>query len=60
MAYDAIAKPNAPASERLKQLSKDVRRIGCGYRTDPETIAIQKSDIATALTQLARELEATS
>jgi len=57
MTYVETAKPSEPYSERLKRLSRDVRRIGCGYRTDPESIAIQKSNIARELAELARQLE---
>lgn len=54
----------APADNRLHlagqllDLSRDVRRIGCGYRTDPETIALAKDSIATRLCAIARQLEA--
>lgn len=38
----------------LQGLARDVRRIGCGYRADPETILLQKDAIATRLNSLAR------
>lgn len=43
-------------SRRLNELARDVRRIGDGYRSDPEAIAIQKDTIARELTTLAREI----
>ncbi|WP_366553332.1 hypothetical protein [Aquibaculum sediminis] len=54
--------PQTPADctshvEELRQLAGEVRRIGCGYRSDPETIAVAKSEIAARLVKLARELE---
>lgn len=41
----------------LLELSRDVRRIGCGFRTDPETIALAKDTIAARLCAIARQLE---
>jgi hypothetical protein len=42
---------------RLYAFAGEVRRIGDGYRHNPEQIAEQKDDIATGLVALARELE---
>ena len=44
-------------ARELADLSQEVRRIGCGYRSDPETIAIQKDEIARRLSRLARAVE---
>ncbi len=44
-------------STRLRDLARDVRRIGNGYRCDPEAIAIRKDEIAKKLAAIARELE---
>ena len=44
-------------AERLRKLATDVRRIGDGWSQDPETVAIQKDDVARSLISLARELE---
>lgn len=46
-----------PVPERLRDLARDVRRIGCGFRVNPETIAIRKDEIAAQLASIARELE---
>jgi len=58
MGYAQIAKRETPPPDRLRELAYQVRRIGCGFRADPETIAIQKDEIAADLAQLARDLEA--
>lgn len=50
--------PRLALADELRRLAIDVRRIGCGYRADPEAIASAKSEIAGRLTSLARELEA--
>jgi len=44
----------ADIAGELQDLARDVRRIGCGFRCDPETIASQKSDVAARLAALAR------
>lgn len=44
-------------ASQLLDLSRDVRRIGCGFRTDPETIALAKDSIAARLRAIARQLE---
>ena len=49
-----------PVPERLRSLANDVRRIGDGYRADPETLALRKDDIASRLAEIARELERVS
>lgn len=49
--------PRSPPGDELRQLAGEVRRIGCGYRSDPETIAVAKSEIASRLVKLARDLE---
>lgn len=43
-------------AEELETLSRAVRRIGCSLHSDPETIAIQKDEIAHRLALLAREV----
>lgn len=50
---------NTPSvyADRLRDLARAVRRIGDGYRTNPEAIAIQKDSIATDLARLARAME---
>jgi len=40
----------------LRQIAGDVRRIGDGYRTNPEAVAIAKDDIAKRLATITREL----
>lgn len=52
--FRAVRGPS-PADE-LRSLAREVRRIGCGLRCDPETIAAAKSEIAYRLTGLARRL----
>ena len=42
---------------RLRALARDVRRIGDAYRRDPESIAVEKDEIATELLSLARRLD---
>ncbi|MCC7046727.1 MAG: hypothetical protein IT562_08460 [Alphaproteobacteria bacterium] len=41
----------------LRQLAGDVRRIGDGYRSNPEAVAMAKDGIAHRLIELARELK---
>jgi hypothetical protein len=48
-------KTTDPISE-LQELAGAVRRLGSGFRCDPETIAIDKDDIAYRLTGIARRL----
>lgn len=43
--------------DELRDLAVAVRRIGCGYRENPETIAAAKDTIAKQLAKLARHLE---
>ncbi|MCH2394314.1 hypothetical protein [Oceanibaculum sp.] len=45
------------ASAELRVLARAVRMLGDGYRTDPESIAIAKSEIAHRLVKLAIRLE---
>lgn len=45
-------------ADELRALARDVRRIGCGYRADPETIALAKEDVSRRLVGIARSLEA--
>jgi hypothetical protein len=40
----------------LQDLARAVRRIGSGFRCDPETIAIAKDEIAHRLNGIARRL----
>lgn len=57
MRHLATATPHPTLLAReLAELSHEVRKIGCGYRSDPETIAIQKDAIARRLSRLAREV----
>jgi len=44
-------------ANRLRDLARDVRRIGCGLRSDPEAIAIAKDVIAAELAGLARRVD---
>ena len=46
-----------PLSDRLLELAADVRRIGDGWRDDPEAVAIQKDAVANRLAALAREVD---
>lgn len=50
------AHPAAYARE-LQDLARAVRRIGCGYRSDPESIAVAKDEIVHRLAALARRLQ---
>lgn len=43
--------------DELRDLANAVRRIGNGYRDDPEAIAIAKDTISHRLRTLARRLE---
>lgn len=47
---------NRPA-DRLRALARDVRRMGDAYRRDPESIALEKDEIASELLSLARRLD---
>ncbi|MEM7169972.1 MAG: hypothetical protein AAF530_07360 [Pseudomonadota bacterium] len=42
---------------QLRSLATTVRRIGDGWRGDPERIALEKDLVASQLQSLARELE---
>ena len=44
--------------EELRSLARDVRRIGDGWRSDPESVAIQKDDVSKRLVLIAQRLEA--
>ncbi len=44
-------------ADQLRDLARDVWRIGDGYRDDPESIAVQKDTISKQLRSLARDLE---
>ena len=46
-----------PISDQLRGIAASIRRIGSGFRDDPETIAIQKDSAATRLVKLVRVLE---
>lgn len=48
-------KPTAIMAD-LQELARDVRRIGSGFRCDPEAIAMAKDEIAHRLTGLARRI----
>lgn len=48
---------NEDLPTELRDLALAVRRIGCGLRSDPETIAIAKDEIARKLSLVARRLE---
>jgi hypothetical protein len=45
-----------PDAERLRELSRDVRRL-CPDHRDPEDFHIRKSEIAAKLADLAKRLE---
>ena len=47
----------SPPSRELRDLAQDVRKIGAAHRSDPETICIQKDEIAHRLLELAKRLE---
>lgn len=49
--------PTPALPDRLREIAGDVRRIGCGYRSDPEAIAMAKDKVAKDLARLAREVE---
>jgi hypothetical protein len=49
--------PDASASERLRQLARRVRRLGVSGRTDPESVLVEKDEIAHRLNGIARELD---
>jgi hypothetical protein len=53
----ASLKEHPAAAGCLRQLAADVQRIGDGWSQDPETVAIQKDDVAKRLVNLAQELE---
>lgn len=44
-------------ADQLRNTADDVRRIGDGFRNNPESIAIAKDDVAQRLVVLACELE---
>jgi hypothetical protein len=52
------AERSVTVPDELRALAVAVRRIGDGYRDDPETIAIAKDQIAARLAGLARRMEA--
>lgn len=49
---------NTGASGRLFELARDVRRLGLGRRSDPESTAIDRDLIAKSLVRIATQLEA--
>ena len=53
----ALANRPARVSDRLNELARDVRRIGDGFRSTPEAIALQKDSIARELATLARQVK---
>jgi len=44
--------------EELAEIARRVRRIGDGWRSDPETIAIEKDELASRIRRAARQLAA--
>lgn len=44
-------------SDRLRRLSQRIGRLGIAGRTDPETVVIEKMDIAREIRAIARDLE---
>ena len=44
-------------AEELRELALDVRRLGNGFRQDPEALCIAKDEIAKRLAGLARQVE---
>jgi hypothetical protein len=52
-----VSKAKAMPAHELRELAKDVRKIGAAHRSDPETICIQKDEIAHRLLELAKRLE---
>jgi hypothetical protein len=54
----APARAAEPApSRRLRELARRIERLAVAGRTDPETIVVEKLDIARALRRVAQELE---
>ncbi len=47
----------AHTADELRSLARDVRRIGDGFRDNPEAIAIAKDDVVHRLVALARRVE---
>jgi len=45
-------------ADELHALAGDVRKIGCSFRVDPESILMQKDAIARRLAALARRVRA--
>ena len=58
MAVDKRAAILAALPKHLRTFAHSVRKIGTGYRTDPEKVATHKDEIASALISLAVLLEA--
>jgi hypothetical protein len=54
----ARAAEGAP-SAKLRALAQRIERLAVAGRVDPETIVLEKLDIARSLRRMARELEAT-
>jgi hypothetical protein len=44
-------------ADQLRGLARDVRRIGRSGRGDPESVAIDKDDVAHRLARMARAME---
>lgn len=42
--------------DRLSDLARRVRRLGCCGRTDPESVLVEKHELADQLMRLAREI----
>lgn len=57
MSSQVVTSVSPTVAAVLRRLAGDVRRIGDGYRTNPEAIAAAKSEIAAELVSLARQLE---
>lgn len=57
LAHHAPGQQKISMAEELRDIAASVRRIGDGYRTDPERIAVAKDEAANRLTSLARTLE---
>ena len=52
------AKPKSvPVPETLRQIARDIRQIGCGFRCDPESIAIQKDEVPRRILNVALRVE---
>lgn len=50
--------PEPTPPERLRQLATRVARLGVSGRTDPESVVVEKLELAAELRAMARAMEA--